>query len=94
MDYEVVLSPKALVSLKEITSYIALENPERAETFGNEVLERVMILEKFPAMGSVTRRNPRWRKLVSPPYVITYRIDPNLKRVAVIGFRHGSRRTL
>jgi plasmid stabilization system protein ParE len=94
VDYEVILSPNALVNLDEITAYIARDNPARAESFGNELLDRIAPLARFPAMGSVTRRNPRWRKLVSPPYVITYRIDPQLKRIAILTFRHGNRRPL
>jgi toxin ParE1/3/4 len=93
MDYQVVLSPRALARLAEITAYIAKDNPERAESFGNELLDRTAALSAFPALGPVTARNPRWRKLLLKPYIITYRVDPHLKRVAILAFRHASRRS-
>ena len=67
MDYEVILSPQALDNLAEITAYITRDNPARAESFGNELLGRVEPLAKFSAMGSVTRRNPRWRSWFHHP---------------------------
>jgi plasmid stabilization system protein ParE len=92
MDYQVVLSPRAIASLAEITSYIAQDNPERAVSFGNELLDRLIPLAEFPAMGPVVRRNARWRRLVLKPYIITYRIDPHRRQVAILAFRHAGRR--
>ncbi len=41
MDYQVVLSPKAVRDLEVIVSYIALNNAEAARKLGQRLLERV-----------------------------------------------------
>ena len=91
MDYQVVLSDQALKNLSAITAWIARDNEQRAESFGNELLHRVAILEKFPRLGSPLQSDPRWRKLISPPYLIVYTIDEKMKRVEIATFRHASR---
>ncbi len=91
MDYQVVLSEQALENLREITAWIARDNAERAESFGHELLNRIAVLAAFPRIGSPLQSDRRWRKLVSPPYLILYTIDEGRKRVELTSFRHASR---
>jgi plasmid stabilization system protein ParE len=91
MDYEVILSPASLASLEEITVHIANDNSSVAERFGNELLDRIALLQKFPRAGSVYSANRSWRKLVSRPYVIVYRIKTRIRVVEVLAFRHSAR---
>jgi plasmid stabilization system protein ParE len=91
VDYQVVLSEQALENLSEITAWIARDDGERAESFGHELLNRVAILATFPRIGSPLQSDNRWRKLVSPPYLIIYTIDEGRKRVEITTFRHASR---
>jgi plasmid stabilization system protein ParE len=75
VDYKVIVSPRAAGQLIEITAWIARDNPDRAESFGKELLDRINILKTFPAVGSNFRSSNRFRKLVSEPYLIVYRVN-------------------
>jgi plasmid stabilization system protein ParE len=91
VDYQIVLSPASIVSLEAITSWIAKDDPLVAERIGNELLDRIDLLKKFPKAGSVYAANKYWRKLVSRPYVIIYRINTRLRTIEVLAFRHSAR---
>jgi plasmid stabilization system protein ParE len=90
VDYKVVLSPASIESLKSVTAWIAKDDPTVAERIGNELLDRVALLVKFPKAGSVYAANKYWRKLVSRPYVIIYRISPKRGVIEVLAFRHSA----
>ena len=92
MDYQIILSPVSIASLEAITAWIAKDNPAIAERIGNELLDRIALLQKFPKAGSVYAAHKYWRKLVSKPYVIIYRIDPKLRAIEVLAFRHSAHR--
>ena len=91
MDYQIILSPGSIASLEAVTAWIAKDNPSVAERIGNELLDRIALLEKFPKAGSVYAANKYWRKLVSRPYVIIYRINTKLHLIEVLAFRHSAR---
>ena len=90
MDYKIILSPVSIGSLEAITGWIAKDDSVIAERFGNELLDRIAVLQKFPRAGSVYAPNKKWRKLVSRPYVIIYRINDKLRRVEVLAFHHSA----
>jgi len=91
VDYKIVFSPEAIKNLREITARIAQDSPERAESFGNELIDCVEVLRRFPEIGSVYSQKPLRRKLVSFPYLIVYRIESKASVVEIITFLHGSR---
>ncbi len=94
MDYKVILSPVSLENLARITAWVAQDDPLRAEEFGNDLLDRIAILQRFPKAGSIYAPNRKWRKLVVRPYVIIYRLKPRIGIVEVLAFRHNARRPL
>lgn len=77
MDYPIILSPASLASVEGITAWIAKDDPGTAERIGNELLDRIALLSKFPKAGSIYGANKHWRKLVSSPHVIIYRVNKN-----------------
>ena len=91
MDFKVILSPASIESLASITAWIAKDNASAAECIGNELLDRIEMLQKFPQAGSIYSGNKKWRKLVSNPYVIVYRVKPGQQTVEVLAFRHSAR---
>ncbi|MCE0523140.1 MAG: type II toxin-antitoxin system RelE/ParE family toxin [Methylacidiphilales bacterium] len=91
MDYQIILSPASIASLEAVTAWIAKDNPSVAERIGNELLDKIALLKKFPKAGSVYAANKDWRKLVSRPYIIVYRISPKLRTIEVLAFRHSAR---
>ncbi len=48
MDYQVILSPKAVNDLEKIVSYISINNPEAAKKIGQQLLK----IFTFPALAS------------------------------------------
>jgi len=91
VDYQIILSPVSIASLEAITAWIAKDDPSAAERIGNQLLDRIDLLKKFPMAGSVYAANKQWRKLVSRPYVIIYRINAKLRTIEVLAFRHSAR---
>ena len=91
MDYQIILSPASIGSLEAITAWIAKDDSTVAERIGNELLDRIEPLRKFPRAGSIYASNKNWRKLVSRPYVIIYRINARSRIIEVLAFRHSAR---
>ena len=77
--------------LGAVVRYIALDDPEAAKRVGNELIDRVLILEKFPWLGSRYPKRNGVRKLVSKPYVIFYRVDEQAERVDILRYWHPAR---
>jgi toxin ParE1/3/4 len=91
VDFKIELSPEAIENLAEIAGWIARDDPVRAESFGNELLDRLEVLRDFPEIGSVYSKEPATRKLVTPPYLIVYRVMRAARKIEIITFRHTSR---
>lgn len=66
MDYEVILSPRAIQDLHEIVRYIAWDSPNDAEQFGNKLLDRAQSLSSLPERGRVVPefKDPQIRELI------------------------------
>ena len=95
MGYQVILSPRAIQDLEEIVRYIAFDNPERAESFGRELIEKTKQLKTFPELG---RTVPEFgladvRELIHRSYRIVYRVNHGRNVVEVARFWHGARGT-
>jgi len=94
MDWEIVFSPQALEDLGEAVRYIAKDNPEAAERVGNALIDRVLVLAKFPKLGPPYRKRQGVRTLVSNPYMIFYRVLEKEKRVEILRYWHAARGNL
>lgn len=53
MDYEVEFSPESAEDLKSIVSYIAIDNPTRAESYGNQLVDRALEIKNMPRKGRI-----------------------------------------
>ena len=51
MGLRVILTPQSRDDLRKIVSYIARHNPERARSFGNELIDRALAIGSFPESG-------------------------------------------
>jgi toxin ParE1/3/4 len=91
MDYKVILSRPALRDLGEIARYIAQDNPTAAERVGSELVSLAESLAVMPRRGGQLRARPGVRRLVSEPYLVTYRIDETQRVVYVHRFWHARR---
>ena len=73
--------------------YIARENPERARSFGNELIDRALSVGAFPELGRVVPEinDPPVREVVHPPYRIIYEVFHHPDVIYILRFWHGAR---
>jgi plasmid stabilization system protein ParE len=93
MGFKVILTPQSISDLKEIVAFIAKENPERAHTFGNELIDRSLSVANFPELGRVVPEigEPAVREIIHGPYRIIYEILFDAGSIFVLRFWHGAR---
>jgi toxin ParE1/3/4 len=92
MGCKIIFSPQAIADAEAVVRYIAKDNPEAAVRVGNALIDRVVILENFPRIGSLYPKRPGVRKLVSRPYLIFYRLREKENAVDILRYWHGARR--
>jgi toxin ParE1/3/4 len=95
MDYQVILSPRAIQDLQEIVRYISFDNPVAAEKLGLQLIEKTRNLSAFPEMGRVIPelQNPLLRELIFKPYRIAYRVNHERHLIEVARYWHAARGT-
>lgn len=82
----------AVVDLRRITDYIALDNPAAAERLVRRIDAHLELITAtgFAAMARVGRRRGT-RELVEGSYIITYRYDEKAREIVVVSVVHGAR---
>jgi len=91
MGCKIIFAPQAIADLAEAVRHIARSDPETALRIGNALIDRVAILEDFPLLGSPYPKRSGVRKLVSRPYIIFYRANPEEGLVEILRYWHGAR---
>jgi toxin ParE1/3/4 len=88
-----MLTPKSISDLEAIVIFIAKDNPQRARTFGYELMDRALSLATFPQRGRVVPEigDPAVREILHGPYRIMSEIFPDAAAVFVLRFWHGAR---
>ena len=93
MGCKVILTPLSLDDLEEIVTFIAHDNPERARTFGNELIDRALSVATYPERGRIVPEigEPAVREIIHGSYRIICEIFPGQQTIYVLRFRHGAR---
>ena len=93
MGFKVILTPQSQDDLHEIVSFIAQDNPERAKTFGNELIDHALTLALLPERGRIVPEisEPAVREIVHHSYRIIYEVFSESETVYVLRFWHGAR---
>ena len=93
MGFKVILTPQAQDDLRGIVSFIARHNPQRAKSFGYELIDHALTLDELPERGRVVPEvsEPSVREIVHRPYRIIYEIFPGQNTVYILRFWHGAR---
>ena len=93
MGCKVILTPKPQDDLRDIVSFIAQDNPARARSFGNELIDHALTLAELPERGRVVPEisEPSVREIVHRPYRIIYEIFAERNVVFVLRFWHAAR---
>lgn len=88
---KVVWSPLAEQRALEAVDYIALDRPQVAASWLEELLERVGKLDQMARRGRIVREigRPAFREIFHSPYHVIYRVDAS--RVVILTVRHQRR---
>jgi len=81
MAYKVIWSPAARDDLHDIVVFIARDNPQRAMSFGYQLISKTDRLEDFPKLGRMVPeyQNQSIREIILRPYRIVYRVNHDRK---------------
>lgn len=71
---KVIWTATALDDLESLGNYIALDAPERAVTFTDELYDSTKRLEEYPMSGGVCPEDPSSRQVVLQGYRIIYQV--------------------
>jgi len=77
VDYNVILSLKAVEDLEIIVRYISLTDPSAARKVGQSLLEKTKELGQLPFKGQMVPEfnDVAIRQLILKPYRIVYRVE-------------------
>ena len=95
MEYEVTFSLESIEDLESIVSYVAVDNPQKAESYGNKLIDRALEAQVMPSKGRVVPEfgNTKIREFIQGNYRIVYRIRDELKTVDILRFWHAAQGT-
>jgi plasmid stabilization system protein ParE len=93
MAYKLIWSPAARDDLHDIIVFIARDNPDRAMSFGYELISQTDRLQDFPEIGRVVPeyQNENLREMIFRPYRIVYRINHQQKLCEIARVWHSAR---
>lgn len=76
MGFKIVFTKPAIADLAESVAFIARDNPQAAERFGNEIIAKAEKLDAFPMLGRVVPefKIDNIREIIRRPYRIVYRV--------------------
>lgn len=88
-----IISPRALLDLKEIVRYISMDNPQAAHRFGEKLVCAAESLAQMPERGRIVPEldDGITREIVVYPYRIVYRYNKDENTVGIARFWHGAR---
>jgi toxin ParE1/3/4 len=93
MGCKVILTPQSQDDLRQIVSFIAQDNPDRAKSIGNELIDHALTLAELPERGRIVPEisDVNLREITHGSYRIIYEIFPRQDAVYVLRFWHGAR---
>ncbi len=84
------LTALALADLDDIWSYLATNNPKRADQFLDRIYDKIRLLAEHPLLGSIRDDlAPNLRCLAVGKYVIFYRPMPDV--IEILRVLHSAR---
>ena len=93
MAYKLIWSPAAHDDLHDIVVFIARDNPDRAMSFGYQLISETDHLQSFPEFGRTVPeyQNPNIREIIFRPYRIVYRVNHAQKLCEIARIWHSAR---
>ena len=93
MAFKLIWSPAARDDLYDIVVFIARDNPERAMSFGYQLISETDRLQNFPELGRIVPEyeNQRLREIIFRPYRIVYRVNHDRTICEIARIWHSAR---
>jgi|SRR5215831_4697893 len=93
MAYQLIWAPAARNDLRDITAFIARDNPDRAFSFAYELISQTDKLQQFPEIGRTVPeyRTGNLREIIFGRYRIVYRVNHARKRCEIARVWHSAR---
>lgn len=93
MAYRLSWSPTARFDLRNLSAYIADDNPIAARRFVQSVMQTVDRLTAFPESGRVVPEfnDPMIREVIRKPCRIVYRVKTHKKLIEIARVWHAAR---
>ncbi len=93
MAYKLIWSPVARDDIHDIVVFIARDNPNRAMSFGYELISETERLQAFPELGRIVPeyRNDDIREIVFRPYRLVYRVNHENELCEIARVWHSAR---
>ena len=93
MAYKLIWSAAARDDLHDIVVFIRRDNPNRAMSFGYELISETDRLQEFPELGRIVPeyRNNYIREIIFRPHRIVYRVDHERKLCQIARIWHSAR---
>jgi len=87
----VIYSPRAILDLIDIASYLAARSPAGARVVEQRIRRTVTLLAEFPGAGRALEQRPQVRVMSvgRHPYLIFYRVTTG--ELVILHVRHGAR---
>ena len=93
MAHKLIWSPAARDDPHNLFVFIARDNPNRAMSFGYELISETDRLQEFPELGRIVPeyRSDNIREMIFRPYRIVYRVDHKRKLCQIARVWHSAR---
>jgi len=93
--YKVILSRRSIKDLERIVKYIATDNPETAERFGQRLIDEAENIGAHPLAGRIVPEfgDPAVRERIFRAYRIVYQLNHEHQVIIVSRFWHAARGT-
>ena len=83
---EIIWSPQSLNDIEEIGNFISKDNPDRAISFVDELIDSVENLRQYPELGKIVEENSLFREIVRKNYRLIYQLKLNkISIITVLG---------
>ena len=93
MDFQIFYTEPALADLEGLVAWSWEQHPESTPRFGAALLNHVELLKSLPRLGAPVRAYPGVLRFFHSPFHVYYRLLPEQKRIEILHFWHGSRRS-
>ena len=93
MAFQIIWTRTAILDLREIVRYIAIDDSKAAERFGNLIIEKIEKTTEFPYSTRVVpeKGDENIREIILIPYRIIIEVDIEKKVFYVVRIWHAAR---